>query len=169
MPIAYIYLVRMADGVYKVGRTEQDFGLDLKRFRAYPRDATVIFIRTCSELDVTRYETQILRTLKDTCGFHPRGKEYVLPKGPRVVSCLVRIINDIMDSDPQTEFFKTLAHGPDRWTPLVFLQARFDIFCRSHRYTPRPLDVETVFEARGCVQACELVEGVSIGIDLSGG
>lgn len=157
MPVAYIYLIRMADGVYKVGRTEQDFGLDLKRFKSYPRDSTIVFIRICSELDVIRYETQILKRFRETLGCHSRGKEYFAkgPEGP-----MIRTINEIMDVEPQTEFFKGLEKGPELWVPYTFLQDRFEKFCRAHKYALRPLDVETVFERRGCLLECELVLGV---------
>ena len=153
----YIYLIMMADGVYKVGRTQQDSGLDLKRFKAYPRDSTVVFVRSCSEYDVIRYETQVLKRFREEFGKHGRGAEYFAkgPEGP-----MIRAMNEIMDVEPQNEFFKRLEKGPEFWTPLSFLQVRFDTFCRGHRYAPRPLDVDTVFERRGCLLECEIVDGV---------
>jgi hypothetical protein len=158
MPFAYIYLIMMADGVYKVGRTEQDFGLDLKRFKSYPRDSTVVFVRMCSEFDVIRYEAQILKKFREEFGKHPRGAEYFIkgPEGP-----MIRMINEIMDVEPQAEFFKGLEKGPELWVPYSFLQSRFEKFCRANKYALRPLDVKTVFERRGCLLECELVLGVS--------
>ena len=156
--VAYIYLVQMADGVHKAGRTEQDFGLDLKRFKSYPRDATVLFIRTCSELDVQRYETKILKNFRTKFGKHPRGSEYF--QGDE--RYMIRTINDIMNSDPQAEFFETLEKGPEFWIPFVFLQAHFDTFCRVHGYAKRFLDVDTVCETRDGLVDCDIVEGVRV-------
>ena len=154
---AYIYLVRMADGVYKVGRTEQDFGLDLKRFKSYPRDATVIFVRSCSELDVNRYETQVLKKFRTEFGKHPRGAEYFI--GGKE-GHMIRTINEILDVEPQAEFFKGLEKAPEFWVPYSFLQGRFETFCRAKGFAKRPLDVETVFARRGCLLECEIVDGV---------
>jgi len=171
MGVAYVYLIRMADGVYKVGRTEQDFGLDLKRFKSYPRDSTVVFIRMCSELDVNRYESKIIKKFRETFGKHPRGAEFYQPKGPEVSLVppslyMIRTINEIMDVEPQTEFFKGLEKGPELWAPYAFLQARFDTFCRANKYALRPLDVDSVLEARGNLSECDIVEGVSLGLDI---
>ena len=161
--VAYLYLVRMADGVYKVGRTQQDSGLDLKRFKAYPRDATVVFVRACSEYDVIRFETQVLKRFRKEFGKHVRGAEYFAQGATthaKTERHMILAMNEIMDVEPQNEFFAGLEKGPEFWTPLSFLQARFDTFCRGHRYAPRPLDVDTVFARRGCLLECEIVDGV---------
>jgi hypothetical protein len=153
----YIYVVRMADGVYKVGRTEQDYGLDLKRFRAYPRDATVVYVRECGP-DVVSLETQILKKFREAFLKHLRGAEYFT--GPSPPRDMIRIINEVMDFDSQYEFFKGLEKGPEFWTPLVFLQARFDAFCRERGWPKKALDVSTVHEARGDFLECAVVVGV---------
>lgn len=152
----YIYLVMMADGVYKVGRTQQDYGLDLKRFKAYPRDATIVFVRECSELDVNRFETKILKTLKEELGKHPRGSEYFVGSS----RFMILTINDILDADPQAEFLQTLEYGDDFWIPFDFLQVRFNTFCRVKGYPKRLLTVKSVVETREGLGECEIVRGV---------
>ncbi len=84
----YIYLIMMADGVYKVGRTEQEFGPNLRRLKSYPKDATIVYTRTC-EHDVVLVERYIVQAFRVTFGKHPRGNEYFV--GPE--SDMIRIIN----------------------------------------------------------------------------
>jgi hypothetical protein len=42
----YIYLIMMADGVYKVGRTHQDYGNHLKRLKSYPPSGLMLCLQT---------------------------------------------------------------------------------------------------------------------------
>ena len=70
----YIYLIMMADGVYKVGRTHQDYGPHLKRLKAYPGDSIIVTVQKV--LDGGVVEKEVLRRCRDAFGDHPRGHEY---------------------------------------------------------------------------------------------
>jgi hypothetical protein len=70
----YIYLIMMADGVYKVGRTKQDYGTTLKRLRAYPGDSVIVMVQKVYD-DVV-VEKEVLRRCRLAFGVHPRGLEY---------------------------------------------------------------------------------------------
>ena len=87
----YIYLIRMADGVYKVGRTRQQTGLKLSRLDSYPRDSTIIYIRkTDDEIQVEKY---IVSTFLKKFGKHPRGSEYFIGDE----TTMTRIIDEYID------------------------------------------------------------------------
>jgi len=89
---SYIYLVKMADSVYKVGRTDQEFGPNLRRLQSYPKDSTVVYTRTC-EHDVVIAEGHIVQAFREAFGKHPRGNEYFVGSEPE----MVRLINSKID------------------------------------------------------------------------
>lgn len=72
----YIYLIMMADGVYKVGRTRQDYGTHLKRLKSYPADSIIIYVRKTD--DECEVERRIIDTFVKKFGKHPRGFEYFI-------------------------------------------------------------------------------------------
>ena len=94
MPFAYIYLIMMADGVYKVGRTEQEYGTHLKRLKAYPADSVIVAIQKV--WDGVVVEREVLRRCRVAFGDHPRGREYFI--GPEKE--LVKIIYECIDFVP---------------------------------------------------------------------
>jgi hypothetical protein len=87
----YIYLIRMADGVFKVGRTQQEYGTHLKRLKAYPKDSTMIYIRKTD--DECESERCIIAMFVQKFGHHPRGFEYFTGDEKE----MVRIIESVLD------------------------------------------------------------------------
>jgi hypothetical protein len=71
----YIYLLRMADGVYKVGRTNQAYGMNIQRFKSYPADSTVCLVRKYNG-KLPELEKFILVEFRRRFKQHPRGYEY---------------------------------------------------------------------------------------------
>lgn len=74
----YIYLIMMADGVFKVGRTQQEYGNSLKRLKAYPGDSVITMVMKVRDEVVV--EKEVLRRCRLAFGVHPRGLEYF--RGP---------------------------------------------------------------------------------------
>ena len=71
----YIYLIMMADGVYKVGRTEQSYGMNLQRFKKYPADSIVAFVRKYNG-NLPELEKMIINEFHQRFKKHIRGHEY---------------------------------------------------------------------------------------------
>ena len=71
----YIYLIMMADGVFKVGRTNQACGMNIQRFKAYPADSTVCLVRKYNG-KLPELERLILIEFGKQFKKHPRGYEY---------------------------------------------------------------------------------------------
>jgi hypothetical protein len=92
----YIYLLMMADGVYKVGRTEQEYGTQLKRLRAYPADSVIVSVQKVRDGVVV--EREVIRRCRVAFGDHPRGREYFT--GPEKE--LIKIIYECSDFVPLT-------------------------------------------------------------------
>ena len=99
----YIYLIMMADGVYKVGRTAQTIGPTIKRLGAYPGDSRTVYVRWC-EGDVADTEKRILGACRTVFGSHLRGYEYFVGDESR----FIRIINEHLDEAPDAEKPKAL-------------------------------------------------------------
>jgi hypothetical protein len=90
----YIYMIMMADGVYKVGRTNQEYGTHLKRLKAYPGDSVIVAVQKVWD-DVV-VEKEVLRRCREAFGGHPRGQEYFT--GPERE--FVKIIHECIDFVP---------------------------------------------------------------------
>jgi hypothetical protein len=73
----YIYLIRMADGVYKIGQTGQEIGPRIKRLGTYPGDSRVVTVVWYSGT-VIDAERSILRQFRNLFGSHIRGREYFM-------------------------------------------------------------------------------------------
>uniref|UniRef100_UPI003523DFF8 GIY-YIG nuclease family protein n=1 Tax=Salmonella enterica TaxID=28901 RepID=UPI003523DFF8 len=71
----HIYLIMMADKVYKIGMTQQTYGLKLDRFKSYPADATLIFVRRYGG-KLAELEKMILVEFRKRFVQHTRGYEY---------------------------------------------------------------------------------------------
>ena len=71
----YIYLIMMSDRVYKVGRTQQGWGMNLTRFKSYPSDAQIAFVRKYNG-NLVDLEKMILLDFRQRFKQHPRGHEY---------------------------------------------------------------------------------------------
>jgi hypothetical protein len=84
----YIYLIMMADGVYKVGRTQQEYGTHLKRLKAYPADSSIVYTRKVA--NEIQCEKEVLRVFRREFGTHPRGHEYFKGDEER----MIEIINE---------------------------------------------------------------------------
>ena len=81
----------MADGVYKVGRTQQDYGTHLKRLKSYPADSVIVYVRKVdNEQDIERV---ILAMFVQKFGKHPRGSEYFIGDEKE----MIRIIDSVLD------------------------------------------------------------------------
>ena len=95
----YIYLIRMADGVYKVGRTQQDYGTHLKRLKSYPADSVIVYVRKVdNEQDIERV---ILAMFVQKFGKHPRGSEYFIGDEKE----MIRIIDSVLDPKISLEWW----------------------------------------------------------------
>jgi hypothetical protein len=57
--MGYIYLLEMADGVYKVGRTGQEIGPRIKRMSGYPGDSRLVIIRWSDQNEI--HERKIVK------------------------------------------------------------------------------------------------------------
>jgi hypothetical protein len=87
MDPGHVYLIKMADCVYKVGRSEAI----MKRMGQYPRDSTIIYIRKCSSVAET--ERLIIASFRTNFTCHSRGTEYFTG----CESDMICTINSIVD------------------------------------------------------------------------
>ena len=85
----YIYLIMMADGVYKVGRTEQPCGMNLQRFKKYPADSMVAFVRKYNG-NLPELEKMIITEFHQKFKKHIRGHEYFTG----VEDYMINVINE---------------------------------------------------------------------------
>lgn len=135
MTNGYIYLIMMADGVYKVGRTEQEYGTTLKRFKSYPADSVITYVRKVQS-DPVILENQIIEILRNEFGKHPRGNEYFVGDENR----MIEIINGIVNVKPGTVFEKhplkrfiesgNIVLDPTTFCPLKLFIVRYKAWCR---------------------------------------
>jgi hypothetical protein len=147
----YIYLIMMADGVYKVGRTQQDYGTHIKRLKDYPGDSVIAMILKIHD-DVV-VEKEVLRRCRLAFGVHPRGLEYFkgpedefmkiiyecknftpllkvpeAPKPPRPYQRLNSVEKYLQSNNP--------VHGEDLFVPLLVIEETYEEFSKHHRITP---------------------------------
>ena len=89
--MGYIYALKAADGIIKVGRTSQDYGPSIRRLRAYPGDSVLLYVRVseCEDL----MESKILKRLRELYPRHSRGLEYVDAPEDEVIA----IIESVFD------------------------------------------------------------------------
>ena len=135
----------MADGVYKVGRTQQDYGTHIKRLKDYPGDSIITMVLKVHD-DVV-VEREVLRRCRLAFGVHPRGLEYFRGpedefmkiiyecknfKPPRVMHKPYQRLNDVekylQSNNPK--------HGQDLFVPLLVIEQTYEEFCKHHKRMP---------------------------------
>ena len=151
----YIYLIMMADNVYKVGRTFQEFGNHLKRLKSYPADSQIVYVRRTNG-DAVVLEREIIKAFQTEFGSHPRGREFFTGNDTR----MVQIIDAFLVCQYKREF-KPLEHfmvsehlkyGSELFCPQRVFVARFFQYCKDNGFKMVPFtpDLYTdVFEERG--------------------
>jgi len=87
----YIYLLRMADDVYKVGRTFQEFNPRLRRFEAYPCDSELVMVIKCPEDRHVAFERMIIQEFRARYGFHRRGSEYFQGDESQMIQTIINV------------------------------------------------------------------------------
>jgi hypothetical protein len=89
--MGYIYALKAADGIIKVGRTSQEYGPSLRRLKAYPGDSVLLYVRfsECEDL----MESKILKRLRDLYTGHARGAEWFKGDTDEVI----RVIESVFD------------------------------------------------------------------------
>lgn len=96
----YIYLLRMADGVYKVGRTAQGFGMNIQRFKSYPADSIVCLVLRYTG-NVVVLEAMILAKFRERFNKHERGLEYFTGSEDEMISTIYESFVYTRDKDKQ--------------------------------------------------------------------
>ena len=93
--MGYIYALKAADGIIKVGRTAQEYGPSIRRLRAYPGDSILLYVRVspCEDL----MESKILKRLRDLYGPHPRGAEYFSAPEDEVIAVIESVFETWRD------------------------------------------------------------------------
>jgi hypothetical protein len=130
----YIYLLMMADGVYKVGRTEQEYGTHLKRLKSYPADSVIVYVRKVQ--DEVQYEKEILCVMRNEFGKHTRGHEYFIGDENRMIEIINGIVNikpvSMFDKHPLKKFIESgdIMLGPSKSCPLDVVIYKYKKWCR---------------------------------------
>jgi len=134
MPFAYIYLLMMADGVYKVGRTEQEYGTHLKRLKSYPADSVIVYVRKV-QYDLLSLENHIINIFRNEFGKHPRGHEYFIGDENRMIEIINGSVNvkplSTLDKHPLKKFIESddIMLGPSRSCPLDLMISKYKKWC----------------------------------------
>ena len=89
----YIYLIMMADGVYKIGMTAQTIGPSIKRLGAYPGDSRTVYVRWC-EGDVSDMERRLIWEFRRRFGKHQRGNEYFVGPEETMIDIITTFFTD---------------------------------------------------------------------------
>lgn len=151
----YIYLIMMADGVYKVGRTFQEFGTHIKRLKSYPADSQIVYVRRTNG-DAVVIEREIIKAFQTEFGIHPRGREFFTGNDTR----MVQIIDAFLVCQYKREF-KPLEHfmvsdhikyGPEFFCPQQVFVSRFFQYCKDTGFQKVPFTPDMysdLFEERG--------------------
>ena len=125
----YIYLIRMADGVYKVGRTFHSAGPRIRRLEDYPGDSRTVYVRYCD--DEIAAETIILKKFRTEFGSHLRGKEYFVGPEKRFIDIISREIDGTASNksplDSTDHTFRMNIRG--FLTPEDFMTLKKDVGC----------------------------------------
>jgi hypothetical protein len=130
----YIYLLMMADGVYKVGRTEQEYGTHLKRLKSYPADSVIVYVRKVQ--DEVQCEKEILCVMRNEFGKHTRGHEYFIGDENRMIEIINGIVNikpvSMFDKHPLKKFIESddIMLGPSKSCPLDMVIYKYKKWCR---------------------------------------
>jgi len=142
----YIYLIMMADGVYKVGRTQQDYGNHLKRLKSYPGDSVIVMILKVHN-DVV-VEKEVLRRCRLAFGIHPRGLEYFRGPEEEFMKIIYECRNFSAAPPPppppqrersQIEYFlggNNARITPGAFVPLDVMIQEYLAFCQHHKRDP---------------------------------
>jgi len=93
--MGYIYALKAADGVIKVGRTGQEYGPTIRRLRAYPGDSVLLYVRVSPCEDLT--ESKILKRLRELYGPHARGLEWFQAPEDEVISVIESVFETWRD------------------------------------------------------------------------
>jgi len=131
----YIYLLMMADGVYKVGRTEQEYGTHLKRLKSYPADSQIVYVRKV-QYDLLSLENHIIDIFKNEFGKHPRGNEYFVGDENRMIEIINGIVNvkpvSAFDKHPLKKFIESdkVIIDPSKYCPLSLFIVKYKVWCR---------------------------------------
>jgi hypothetical protein len=135
----YIYLIQMADGVYKVGRTQQEYGTHLKRLKSYPADSSIVYTRKVQG-DVVCIEHRIIETFRKKFGKHPRGNEYFIGRESEMIDIIHAEIGD--ENHPLKRFIKSneVILAPSRSCPQIVFVRRFNQWCRRNEIGPFKFD-----------------------------
>jgi hypothetical protein len=102
----YIYLIRMADDVYKVGRTFQEFNPRLRRFEAYPGDSELVFVIKCPEDRHVTFERLIIQEFRARYGDHRRGAEYFVGDESQMVQTIINVCTKPIELPPPPVAFQ---------------------------------------------------------------
>jgi hypothetical protein len=94
----YIYMIMMADNVFKIGMTKQQYGLKLERFKSYPVDANLIFVRRYGG-KLPELEKMILVEFRKRFIQHTRGSEYFTGNEDEMVNVINNTFMYIRDRD----------------------------------------------------------------------
>jgi hypothetical protein len=140
----YIYLIMMADGVYKVGRTQQDYGNSLKRLKAYPGDSIIAMVLKVHD-DVV-VEKEVLRRCRLAFGVHPRGLEYFRGPEDEFMKIIYECKNFTARPPPLPVNYGETAverylHGlntelqDDLYAPLCVLEELYEWYCKFNKIT----------------------------------
>ena len=135
MTKGYIYLVMMADGVHKVGRTVQEHGTHLKRLKNYPADSVIVYVRKV-QFDVLSLENHIIELFMNEFGKHPRGHEYFVGDENRMIEIIHQVVNvkpaSMFDKHPLKKFIESdnIMLGPSIFCPLDLFIKKYKEWCR---------------------------------------
>ena len=170
----YIYLIMMADGVYKVGRTTQDYGNHLKRLKSYPADSQIAYVRRTNG-DVVQLEKDIIAKFRDEFGTHPRGREYFVGNDTR----MMQVIDGYMTTatiikkefSPLRHFMGSeyVQHGPELFCAQQTFVKEFFKFCDDNhlgRHKFNPVSYTDVFKEFGVEVRCDDGVPTIFGVDV---
>lgn len=130
----YIYLIMMADGVYKVGRTQQDYGNTLKRLKSYPPDSVIVYVRKIQGY-INHVESLILELFRNEFGKHVRGNEYFIGDENRMIEIINQVVH-VTPASPSTHPLKRFIESDEiiidksRLCPLKVLISVYNDWCR---------------------------------------
>ena len=134
----YIYLIMMADGVYKIGMTAQTIGPSIKRLGAYPGDSRTVYVRWC-EGDVSDMERRLIWEFRRRFGKHQRGNEYFVGPEETMIDIITTFFTDPEHKKSVTcsleQFLNSefVNKGDDLCVPLNVFVSHYYLFCTERR------------------------------------
>ena len=151
----YIYLIMMADGVYKVGRTQQVYGNYLRRLKSYPPDSQIVYVRR-TDGDTLMIEREIIKAFQTEFGKHIRGREFFIGNDTRMIQIIdAFLVFQYKRELKPLEYFMVSDHikyGPDIFCPQCVFVSRFFQYCKENGFKPGPFTPDAytdLFEERG--------------------